>query len=211
MNVPNSRQDFIDTWLTEAPEGVGSFETFDALEYQIRDFIKHGVAVKDLDNNLKKIELSQSVIYWYEDQHKNIILASALAKSPQALVVEMTGKNPRYKNKPPYASDLYHVVLQDNKTHSIRLLSDRALSDEGKKLWDRMFQKGDSVSVYDRENPGRTFKTFDSQAEMDSYFKHDDTDFRRYQYVLSAPGEMLAETRSFFHLRRFRELTRRLL
>jgi hypothetical protein len=50
------------------------------------------------------------------------------------------------------------------------------------------------------------FKTFKTKEEMDNYFELDNTDFKRYQYVLSESGEMLAETRSYFNTRRMREL-----
>jgi len=66
---------------------------------------------------------------------------------------------------------------------------------------------GHNVSVYDRENPGASFKTFKSQKEMDNYFANDDTNFERYQYILSESGEMLAETCSYFNTRQYRELS----
>ena len=33
-----SRENFNRSWLTEMPQGLGQFETFDTLEYHIHDF-----------------------------------------------------------------------------------------------------------------------------------------------------------------------------
>jgi hypothetical protein len=143
--------------------------------------------------------------YWIEDKDGTIILGVNLEKKPQALVVGLTGKNPRYKKRQPYASELYKFILDDNKTQSLRLMSDQSLSDEGKSIWDRLFKMGLDVSVYDKENPGKSFITFKSSDEMNQYFRHDDTDFKRYQYVLSEGKEMLAETQALFNIRWYRE------
>jgi hypothetical protein len=206
-----SRIDFNETWLIEMPTGLGSFETYDMLEYNIKDLIDNGVVPTDLGNGIKKIDLSQTMVYWYEDKNGTILLGVELDKKSQGLIVRLTGKNPKYRGKSPYASELYQFILRDNKTKSIRLLSDESLSDEGKQIWDRLFSMGLNVSVYDRESPGKSFKTFKTKEEMDNYFELDNTDFKRYQYVLSESGEMLAETRSFFNTRRYRELISGLL
>jgi hypothetical protein len=200
-----SREDFEKTWLTEMPVGLGQFETYDAIVYHIRDFLSNGIEPLDLGNNLKKIELSQTVYYWVQDKANTIALGVELEKRPQALVVMLTGKNPRLKGKPPYASELYKFILEDNKHLSLALMSDESLSDEGKAIWDRLFRVGVNISVYDKKNPGKSFTTLKSKEEMDQYFKYDDSDFKRYQYVLSESGKMLAETRSYFHIRKFRE------
>jgi hypothetical protein len=209
--MSTSREDFVKTWLSETPQGLGNFETYEGLVYHIKDLLKSGIKYETLLNSLKKIELSQTLYYWYQDAQGTVILGVVLDKMPQGLVVRLTGKHPKFVGKAPYASDLYSIILKDNKTKSLRLLSDESLSDEGKKLWNRMFDMGFSISVYDQLNPGKTFQTFTSRKEMDDYFRNDDTNFKRYQYVLSENGKMLAETRSFFFIRRHRELVPGLL
>lgn len=205
MNDITGRADFIDTWLTEMPEGLGSFPTFDQLEYTIKDRIKSGSPVIDVTHDTKKIVGKQVLFYWIESSNGEIILGSELQIKPQGLVVSVTGKNPKYQGKSPYASDLYNLILKDSGK-SIRLISDVSLSDEGYEIWKRLFQQGHKISVYDSTNPGKSFTTLDSIQDMDQYFAKDDTDFRRYQYVLSWAGEVLAETRSYFNTRRMREL-----
>jgi hypothetical protein len=112
----------------------------------------------DLGNGIKKIDLSQTMVYWYEDKNGTILLGVELDKTNhKGLLFILTGKNPRYRGKSPYASELYQFILRDNKTKSIRLLSDELLSDEGKQIWDRLFSMGLNVSVYDRESSGKSF------------------------------------------------------
>lgn len=205
MNDITGRTDFVDTWLTEMPQGLGSFPTFDQLEYTIKDRIKSGSPVIDVTHDTKKIVGKQVLFYWLESSNGEIILGSELQIKPQGLVVSVTGKNPKYQGKSPYASDLYNLILKDSGK-SIRLISDVSLSDEGYGIWKRLFQQGHKISVYDSTNPGKSFTTLDSIQDMDQYFAKDDTDFRRYQYVLSEAGEVLAETRSYFNTRRMREL-----
>ena len=59
-----SRADFNETWLMEMPEGLGNFQTFDQVEYNINDLMKHNLPIIELGDNLKKIELHQSAYYW---------------------------------------------------------------------------------------------------------------------------------------------------
>lgn len=202
--MTTSRIDFNETWLRESPEGQGSFETFDAIEYNIRDRLKNKSSKISLGNNLFKIDGEQTKYYWYEKDGR-ILLGVELSVRPQGLVVNLIGKNSKTKAQPPFSSDLYVEILRDNN-QSI-LFSDTQMSDEGLKIWKRLVRQGYPVSVYDRNNPGKSFKTFTDATELDQFFQDDDTDFRRYQYILSPPGEALAETRSYFNTRRYRELS----
>jgi hypothetical protein len=201
--MTTSRTDFNDTWLTEMPRGLGSFEMYDMLVYNINDRIKGGSSVEDLGNDLKKIDGLQVKYYWYE-KNDTILLGAELSVKPQGLVVNSLAKKPKLSGS-PYATDLYDAILRDSN-RSIKLLSDIDISDEALKVWKRLLQQGHKISVYDRENPGQSFITIDNVQELLKYFKDDDTDYRRYQYVLSESGEVLAETRSYFNTRRMREL-----
>jgi len=194
------KTDFVETWLAESPSGIGSF---DMLEYNIHDLIHNGFVPATV-NELKKIELNTMIYYWYEQDSK-IILGAEFEKKPQGLLVRILGKNPKWKQRKPFASDLYMAVLQDQK-RSIRIFSDKQLSDEGFKFWQRLLQRGFKISVYDSALPGQSLKTFDSPEEMNQYFKIDDTNFERYQYVLSSDSQVLGETRNHFNNRRYREL-----
>lgn len=204
MEYIDSRNDFNNTWLLEMPSGLGNFDTYEQLVYVIKDRIKSGSKVINLQNNLNKIQGNQLLYYWYEIDNE-IILGIELVIKSQGLVVDLVGKNSKYKGKPPFASDLYNIIIKDHH-QPIRILSDKQLSDEGYAIWKKLFTLGHTISIYDRQNPGQTFQTLHSINDMNTYFKHDDTNFERYQYVLSETGEMLAETRGFFNIRRYREL-----
>jgi hypothetical protein len=207
--MTTSRTDFNETWLTEMPMGIGSFHIYDMVEYNIKDRIRSGSKVIDLGNNLKKIDGKQTKYYWYESNGR-IDLGVELSVRPQGLVVNALGKNPKLKGHAPYASDLYDSILKDNN-RSIKLLSDTQISDDAYELWKRLFKLGHTITIYDSERPGQTMQTFDSVDEMRKFFAYDNTLYKRYQYVLSESGEMLAETRSYFNTRRLRELTPGLL
>lgn len=202
--MTTSRTDFNETWLTEMPMGLGSFPMFDVIDYSIKDRIKRGSPVIDLENGLRKIVGQQTAYYWYE-KNNTIILGVELSIKPQGLVVTGLARNPKFKG-PPYANDLYDAILKDSD-RAIRVVSDVDMSDEAFNVWARLLQMGHKISVYDNKEPGKTFKTIDTMDELKSFFKTDDTDYRRYQFVLSETGEMLAETRSYFNTRRMRELT----
>ena len=202
--MTTSRTDFNKTWLMESPEGQGSFETFDALEYNIRDRIKAGSPVISLSKDLFKIDGQQVKYYWYAYEGR-ILLGAELAVRPQGLLVNLVGKSSLKGHTWPYASDLYLAILKDNDKSL--LFSDTQMSTDGLRIWKRLVSKGYPVSVYDRNEPGKSFRTFTDPTELEEFFKDDDRDYRRYQYVLSSPGDVLAETRSYFNTRRYRELS----
>lgn len=202
--MTTNRTDFNETWLAEMPQGAGSFPMYDYLEYNIKDRIKSGSNVIDLGNGLKKIAGQQVLFYWYE-KDGIILLGAELGVKPQGLVVSSLAKNPKSR-KAPYATDLYDAILKDSN-RSIKLLSDVDLSDDAFKVWSRLLNMGHKISVYDNASPGRTLKTISDVGELASYFKDDDRAYRKYQYVLSEAGELLAETRSYFNTRRMRELS----
>lgn len=186
------------------PMGLGLIDMFDMVEYTIRDRIKKGADIRELGEGFKCISDANIKYYWYEKDN-DIILAMDLTVNPQGLVVNAIGKNPKYKGRPPFASSLYDLVLNDNDK-SIRILSDTQLSDEGYAIWKKLFAAGHKISVYDSNNPGKTFKTFQNSMEMDKYFKDYDNDYQRYQFILSESYDALLETSDNFEFRRLKEM-----
>lgn len=206
--VLGSRENFSSTWLTESPEGIGTFELVDTIVYNIRDRIKHDpTSVVTLGNGWKKLEGTQVVYYWFEED-RSITLAAEFEKAPQALVVRGVGK--LKKGRPPFASDLYNLVLQDRKQlageiDAIRIMSDTQLSDEGFELWSRLLSQGHKLMVYDKQKPGQSYQGITTQDELAKFFKTDDRSFQRYQYVI-VESVHYGEVRSHFNTRRMREL-----
>ena len=201
--VRDSRTAFNETWLSEMPEGLGAFETFDTIEYSINDFIKHGIKPEELTSSLRRIVTDNTLLYWYEKSGE-ILIGTELHKKAEGLVVSITGKNPKIKGSAPFASDLYSDILKYSGK-SMRILSDSQLSDEGFVLWKKMLKLGHKISVYDKTQPGKSFKSFENESEFDDYFKHDDISFRNFQYVLSEEILDYCAMRSSFRLRLHRE------
>lgn len=211
--IRDSRADFATTWLAEMPEGIGQVNLADTVAYGIKDRIKHGAVPNDLGAGLMKIEGQQTVYYWYE-KSGNILLAIEFTKGAQALIVNAVGKF--NKGQPPYATDLYDAVLADRKNiagsvNSIKLMSDKQLSDDGIKIWQRLLQQGHKISVYNNKQPGQSFIEITSIDKLMQYFQDDNTDFQQWQYVISESGPAYAETRSFFNTRMMRELNPKML
>lgn len=204
MHDLTGRTDFVETWLLEMPEGLGKFSTFDQIEYILKDRIRHGGLPVNVTDTVKKIVSTRMIYYWVEINNE-IALGVELLIKPQGLIVTLVGKNPKFVGLRPFASEMYDIILKDNR-QSLRLVSDVSLSDEGYAIWKRLLQQGHKISVYDASQPGKSFVTLNSIDDMQAYFKYDDTNFRKYQFVLSESGEMIAETRGFFSTRRFREL-----
>jgi len=197
-----SRNDFNETWLSEAPMRSNIGGTYSAIVYDIKDHIQYNATPISIGNHLFKIVETQTIIYWYEINGE-IVLGTELDIKPQGLAVSITGKNPKFTNFPPYASDLYDAILTDNH-RSIRLFSDNQLTDEGLKLWKRLIMKGHHITLYDPKHPGQKFKTLSTPEELDMFFSDDDSQYYT-QFVLSETSQ-LAETRGFFNTRRYREL-----
>jgi hypothetical protein len=206
MHLPDNRTQFTESWLKEFPERIPGTELIDMLRFNIKDMIKSNAKVQTVKNDLKKIETVSTIYYWYGD-NTNPVLAIELSKTSDSLVVNAVGKT---KNSgPPYASDLYHEVLVDQKktNKSIQLFSDQVMTDAGLTIWKNLLKRGHKISVYDVKLPGQSFKTIDDEQELLDFFKDDDLDYRDYRFVLSENLDILLNTKSFFLTKRLRELS----
>jgi hypothetical protein len=204
--IKGIRTDFNESWLSEMPSGLGSYSSFDGVERTIKEFKKSGLEIKNLGNNLNKIDADTVIIYWYEKDGE-IQLGTELGIKNQCLMVNMTGKNPKFKGKPPYASDLYNAILKDTN-ENLRLTSDKTLSDEGYGIWKKLFKLGHTISLYNTSDDakiGSSLITLISIEDMDKYFKDNDSNYEKYQYVLSENSVSLALVRSQFILREYWE------
>jgi len=204
--MTTDRTDFNETWLAEMPQQIPIVDYYDAMVSNIKDYSQTEQIInlgtfKGFE--VRKIKLDTLLFYWFELDN-TILLAVELVIKPQGLIVRLLGKNPEYKNKKPYASDLYAFILQDTK-NGIRLFSDDRMSNEGFNLWRRLFNDGFKVSTYDNNNPGGTFITLHSFFDFENFF-NSDASYKQYQFVLHE-STMITETRCQFHTRRIRELS----
>lgn len=202
------RQNFVNSFLAEMPEGISKTDLADKIEYFIKDHIKEKTyPVQTLSNGLKKIEGQQVLFYWYEDRNGKMSIGVEIEKTPHAAVVREIGKF--NKGRPPFASDLYNAILKD-LGGSLRLSSDVQLSDEGLNIWKRLFAQGHKLGVYDAQNPGQSFTPITSAEDLTKFFKDDDRNYRRYQYIISEHAHAI-EVKHLFETRRMRELLPKLL
>lgn len=200
--MTTDRTSFNDTWLSESPQRTVIADYYQNLVDSIRDLITHGKEPEEVNENIKKIMLRTAAYYWYQKDDE-IQLAVELTKKPQVLQVRLVGKNPILHNQPPYASDLYNIILNDTK-QAIKIESDTLLTDEGIKIWHQLYKNGHTISVYNDEEPGQSFQTINSLKDFNKYFGKRDS--RKYIFVLNE-SSFLAETRLFFNTRRIRELS----
>jgi len=200
----SSIDEFNDSWLSEMSIRTKNTDMYTPLNLNIKAYIKDGYKVNDLGGGLKKSDGSSVISYWYQ-LGDEIALATEIEKKAHGLVVNATGKNPKYKGQPPFASALYNAILDDNH-RAIRLMSGALLSDEGYGIWRELFRAGHNVSVYNNKNPTQTFQTFKSQDEMDAKFG-DHPDMEQWQFVLTESYESLMETAGYFNTRRIQELS----
>lgn len=202
---PTSREDFTDSWLAEMPMGIPTRQYHPNLVQNIRERIAAGYTSELVKPGLYRIVGPSVVHYWYGTED-TVALGIEMTRKPQALVVNFTAKDPASMGKPPYASDLYLDVLDSSHT-PVRMVSDQSLSDEGLGIWRRLLVGGHKILIYDNKMPGTGRQLVSDTDELLSYFKHGEPDFKRYQYALVPPGEVLAEVISMFNTRRLRELS----
>lgn len=206
--MQTDRTDFNETWLCESPQGIGIWAAYSGIVDIIIDSINRKYPVST-QGNLNKIETDAVALYWIGTADGlNIELGCELYLKPQGYMVNAIGKKPSLKGQSPYASDLYLAILNDTDK-AIRLLSDIDLSDEGYKIWKRLYSDPRAcILVYDNSTAGKSYKILDTYEDFESFYKLNDSSYRKYQYVLMKHGSnSLLETNCFFNLRRMRELS----
>jgi hypothetical protein len=139
--------------IVEAPVRLsGNDPTFtammwDSLEDRLLRSLKKGMKPQRAANGFWKLESGSQAMYWAQ-KNKLPILIGWFTKTPNALTVQGVGKHPAEMK--PFASDLYNAVLADHK--SIQLKSDKAVSDEGFKIWTRLLAQGHKIFVQSPDN-----------------------------------------------------------
>jgi len=85
-------------------------------------------------------------------------------------------------------------------------MSDDKLSEDGFKIWEKLYNNGHRVGLYDKNKPGATFVKFLTLDDMQNYF-NTDKKYQNYQYVLCESNYMLGSVMSNFGIRKIRENT----
>ena len=114
----------------------------------------------------------------------------------------MSVKKNSPKSQPPYATDLYDLILRDQRTKniSLSLKSDTKLTDDGFKIWARLLDQGHVISVFDRSNPTGTMQHITTPEELLKFMGG--LQHIQYQYVLSeSSSPTLFDINVYFLLR----------
>ncbi|VVC05174.1 Uncharacterised protein [uncultured archaeon] len=104
-----------------------------------------------------------------KEKSGEITIGVELDKKPYALVVSYLGKNPKYRGKSPFASDLYGEISKDSQKN-VCIVSDKQLSEEGFRVWEKLFDDGFRIRVYDEDFPGRSFNVLKAKDDLKKYF-----------------------------------------
>ncbi len=200
-NGLTGRTDFIETFLFESPEQKES-NTWLPLKNDILELSTiYQNKIQEIATNFFCLALINTTYFWLEKNNEPVI-AMALEPRPYADTILMVGKNPEYKNKLPYASDFYIMVLK--KLQRNLVASDKTLSYFGFKIWQRLFNEGYKISIYNTSTPGQTFQKINTKEELKQYYQIGHK-FQQYRFILSETLQAQGEILPIFSVRKYRE------
>jgi hypothetical protein len=208
MTWLDSREKFDKSFLIESLEKTGPRNDFSFLLTLINEkkqyFPNSVTKVKD---NWIKYQSKEILLFWYEDNNE-IYIAAEFSIDPYILTVNIIGKNLKFKKSYPYASDLYSEVLEDSKSNNpaIKLYSDKSLSEEGFKIWQRLLDKGHKISVYDVSDKNHIELQKITNIDDLKKYHMQDPEFQKYRYVISETS-YTSDLNHFFVLREYRRLS----
>jgi hypothetical protein len=198
---------FKKSFLSESPKNIGKGHGYMCqwLSKIIHEFLDNGYAQIAVTNNCFKMETKIEVYYWIVNEQNEIILATTLEKSPFAVIVRALGKDERYVHRAPFAYELFEIIINDTKS-PLRLMSDESITIDGYKNWEKLFDLGYKIFVYNNEpNAGQSMQQIKSKEEMNSFYSTEG-EYSNWQYVISESVN-LDYVIGPFGLRRLRELS----
>lgn len=163
---------------------LGSNNFFAQLE-MLRENIHQEAEVAEVSQKIFKARMSNQVTYWHGNTNASSVnLITDCTISGSFCRVTLTSKNPQIpKKSPPFASDLYLEIQQDLNNKNLVFTSDEILSPEATKMWSRLVQLGNRVSVFDTKSSSYKLKPVSDASELGDYLG--DSRYRRYIFVLS--------------------------
>lgn len=196
----DSRQDFINSWLFESPQSIGTFDTWSILSNDLQEKINRSSNIITCNNSFKKITTGTDWWYWHETNIKIDLIVSLITQGKN-IYINMAGK--LVPGSPPWMDDAYQFIINDNPD-KLGLISDSKLTAAGAKIWKRMIKTGKHVSVYNIQNPGQTLTVLTNPDDLDQFLT---TNFNKINWRFMLNKHTLFEdTRGYFTIRRMREL-----
>jgi hypothetical protein len=180
---------FYRTFLAEMPWVVDGSNAFEAQRQMLEELLSDGSAPEQLGKDVYKLTSGNQTTYW---------IGSADAAGVSIIVdteingnfckVVLTSKNPAIAPKsPPFASDLYLLIKQDLSTLNLVFTSDGMLSSDAVKLWTRIMNQGENISVYDTQKSQYVLNPVKTVDQLSNYLG--DYNNSRYVFVLSETAQ----------------------
>lgn len=190
MRVINNTNDdtyltFFNMFLAEMPMRVNGSNDFKFQHQALLENINDGYEVTPISSNVFRIDVGYQSTYWVgsSDAEKASLIVDVELSSTFCKVV-LTSKDPSVgRNSPPYASDLYAMILADAKVQNLVLRSDSMMSDDALNLWKRLHSRGHTLSVYDRSTGKYVLQPVTNPAELDKFVG--DVEHNKYVFVMS--------------------------
>lgn len=192
--IPSTRLQFLESWIWEAPERGEPRNDFTGLVSDLTDFLDYYQPI-EVHHGIKILQ-TETAIYAFVEKNNRIEMVVRAEKTPQALQVKVTGKNPTYRG-PPYATDLYAALLNQARDKSLILTSDSFVTDKALDVWQRLHDDY-TITACDtsgEEKPQKVETLNDFYRFWGQSPPEDPTRYKRYLFVLSESATWLTTVR----------------
>jgi len=165
--------------LSETPKEESQGNLMDTFTRTLKEYLSNGTT--KINNTLRKTNTSNVIYYWYVDNNENVLLGAEIEKQNSKIKINFVAK--RDQNSPPFASDLYIDILNDQKRSNPNtiLISDDKLSNNAFALWSRLLTQGHEIYIYDKttKNITHVVTIDDLKGGYGS-----SNQYQNYQYIL---------------------------
>jgi hypothetical protein len=169
--------EFHTLFLTEMPVRLNGGNPYEPLCQGIDITIEYGGEIESLGDNVFKV----GDFYWFGSADASVKqLCINTTQVGKLLKVNSTGKSPDLAGSPPYAIDLY-LKIASSLGNGIKFASDQVLSDDGFKVWSRIFTSGHKLLIFNSKSGKYEPVVPSSIHDLEKYFNDDGID---YQYVI---------------------------
>jgi hypothetical protein len=183
--LPDSYSTFFNMFLAEMPMRVNGRNDFEFQHQALLENINDGYEVTPISSSVFRLDAGYQSTYWVgsSDAEQVLLIVDVEASSTFCKVV-LTSKDPTLgRNTPPYASDLYALILADAKVQNLVLSSDSMMSDNALDLWKRLHSSGHTLSVYDRSTYEYVLQPVTDPAELDKFMGG--VEHNKYVFVMA--------------------------
>jgi len=175
---------FFKVFLAEMPWRVAGNNDFLAQLEMLRELISYENEVTEVSPGIFKVTADDQYTYWAGNlAATNVSIIVDATVIGNYCKVTLTSKNPSMIGKPPFASDLYLVIIHDLHKRNIMFASDSIVSDNAVNLWVRLLDIGKKLSVFDSSQPQYALTPIATKDELLTYVG--DSLYQKYIFVLS--------------------------